>query len=407
MESTAMPAEEAALRPFLEWLARDGDLITDSMFEAVAASAPTVIGHGPNDAGSLRQALASHLPMIREARLPGTGGSAFLLPAPAARWARQLAQEGVDLSQLVAAYDAGARALWKAFADSMRVGRRITDSERADAFEITFDRIFRYLGVTLPLAVESYSAERDLMHRRDAVKISDLVSAALRGDISEAEVESASGYRLSANHVSFIVWSGNAVLPELNRVVAQLSAEARAWQTLAAPMEQRVVRGWFSSTDADAIARLAGLTLPADINVAVGNPHAGTSGFRVSHGEAEEVRRVSHLLRERPTGRAMTYAQTGTLSLLSQNADLARAFARERLGSLLEDRHSHVLETLAVWLHELGSPTRAARRLHVHVNTVVKRLERAEAVLGGRIDPSDFSLRVATELARGLDLELR
>ena len=69
-------------------------------------------------------------------------------------------------------------------------------------------------------------------------------------------------------------------------------------------------------------------------------------------------------------------------------ADNERA-ARRVLGPLLaydEDKHSHLQESLRVFLEENRSWQRAAARLHVHKQTLVYRIERVEQLTGRQLD---------------------
>ncbi len=56
-----------------------------------------------------------------------------------------------------------------------------------------------------------------------------------------------------------------------------------------------------------------------------------------------------------------------------------------------------LVETLAVFLDCSGSWTKAAARLHVHVNTLRYRIGRVEALAG--VDLSDFTRRIDVYLA--------
>lgn len=402
-----MSRVDPSMEPFLAFLEGDseGDRLTETMYDAVAKATPVVLANGPADQSALRSALKSHLSVVQRVVRLDDEEPVFSLPPAAEDWARRLAAAEIDLAELVMAYDAAANALWKAFATSMRDGR-LPDGERADALEITFDRIFRYLRGALSLAVAAYSAELDVVRRREASMTSDVIASVLAGGMDESQMEAAVGYRLSATHIGFIAWGQNAVLPELNRVLAQMRGAASAWQHVAAPMDHRSVRGWLSTSDPGATLRvLSGLKLPSNVSLALGDPHYGASGFRASFLEASEARRVSLVSEEPAVQRVVAFQDVAVLSLLSQNAELMRDFIRSQLGVLLEPANGTILSTVAVWFEELGSPTRSARRLHVHVNTVVKRLERAESLIGRPIKPTDFVLRVAAEIARSFPSE--
>ena len=77
--------------------------------------------------------------------------------------------------------------------------------------------------------------------------------------------------------------------------------------------------------------------------------------------------------------------------------DLAE-FVRRSIGPLVEHdsaNHTDLVDTLAVWL-ETRNMAEAARRMHVHYNTLKNRLERIEAILGP----------VLTDAARSLECEV-
>lgn len=75
------------------------------------------------------------------------------------------------------------------------------------------------------------------------------------------------------------------------------------------------------------------------------------------------------------------------------------AYVRGVLGPVLDydaRRGSDLLATVEAYFAAGASPSRAARSLHVHVNTVAQRLDRVAALLG-----SDWA-----EPARALELQL-
>jgi len=77
--------------------------------------------------------------------------------------------------------------------------------------------------------------------------------------------------------------------------------------------------------------------------------------------------------------------------------DLAE-FVQQAIGPLVRhDRanHTDLVETLGVWL-ETRNMAEAARRIHVHYNTLKNRLERVEALIGP----------VLTDAARALECEV-
>ncbi|WIX78826.1 helix-turn-helix domain-containing protein [Amycolatopsis carbonis] len=88
------------------------------------------------------------------------------------------------------------------------------------------------------------------------------------------------------------------------------------------------------------------------------------------------------------------------LLLAGASTDLRAALRRRLLGPLLDydaEQHSDLVRTVRVFLECSGSPTRAAKTLHIHVNTLRYRIGRAAELLG--VDLTDFVAQVDVYLA--------
>jgi purine catabolism regulator len=101
-------------------------------------------------------------------------------------------------------------------------------------------------------------------------------------------------------------------------------------------------------------------------------------------------------------------SQTAVGFLPISLADNERA-ARRVLGPLLaydEDKRSHLVESLRVFLEENRSWQRAAARLHVHKQTLVYRIERVEQLTGRALDSTadvaELWLAIQAAMACGL-----
>ncbi|WP_055586002.1 PucR family transcriptional regulator, partial [Peterkaempfera griseoplana] len=78
-------------------------------------------------------------------------------------------------------------------------------------------------------------------------------------------------------------------------------------------------------------------------------------------------------------------ADLGFLGVLLGDGHDVDGFVETALGPLLEydaRRGTELVRTLRAYFDCGGSLTRAKDRLHVHVNTVVQRLDRVQALLG-------------------------
>jgi DNA-binding PucR family transcriptional regulator len=95
--------------------------------------------------------------------------------------------------------------------------------------------------------------------------------------------------------------------------------------------------------------------------------------------------------------------------LLVSAPDASHSVARHVLGRVLdlpEPDRTLIIDTIRTWLAEAGSTSTAARRMHVHRNTVRHRLRRLEELTGRSLaDPVQASeVHVALECARMLGL---
>ncbi|MFJ7248659.1 helix-turn-helix domain-containing protein [Kitasatospora sp. NPDC098652] len=150
---------------------------------------------------------------------------------------------------------------------------------------------------------------------------------------------------------------------------------------------------------AERLARLAGFA----VTVGAGRPAAGPVALAASYAEGLRCVRALRVL-----GRAGEGASAGALGflgvLLGDGHDVD-GFVGATLGPLLAydaRRGTELVRTLRAYFDCGGSLTRAKDELHVHVNTVVQRLDRVEALLGGDWNRPERSL----ELQLALRLQL-
>ena len=387
---------------FLDWLERDSDGIAQLMFDAVVEATPSVVVDGPRDATLLMESLRSHLPRAHAAVADGDASRPGKLPRAADRWARRQAVAGVDLSELILAYDAGSAAMMRAFVDDTRFGpHRVDPAHRGDALEAGLDGVTGYVRTALTGAITAYVEERNSLARREDSEKRDIVVRLLAGESSERSAEESLGYRFAATHLAFVVWSHESSGAQLDRTVPAIRNAFDAWQHLSIPAGPQRVEGWVSLgqqrvDDIERAARTVGL--PPGVEVAFGAPLRGADGFRVSHRQAREAHRLERHA-HRPAGTPVLFSDVAVMALLSGDVEMTRSFVDAEIGPLLAPQHETLLATLRAWTDESGSPTRAARRLHVHPNTVVKRLDRIERLLPRPLDAQSLRLRVAAEIA--------
>jgi GAF domain-containing protein len=156
-----------------------------------------------------------------------------------------------------------------------------------------------------------------------------------------------------------------------------------------------VVPGEDASTAADGIARRLGPEASA-VTLGAAGPVVPAGGLRGTHARAA---RTADALRAIGRG-AGSARELGFAGLVAGDGDVADYLHRV-LGPVLDydaRRGTDLAGTLRAWFAAGGSHRHAAEALHVHVNTVVQRLERVGSLLGAGWAEPERALEVQLAL---------
>ncbi|MET8849125.1 GAF domain-containing protein [Amycolatopsis sp. NPDC004625] len=255
-------------------------------------------------------------------------------------------------------------------------------------------RLFERAGVVTALL---------LMLRRSVVRAEDEVRGELLTDLLTAPDRNprallARGRRLgidlSAPHAVLVAHADGGS----RRRVA--SAAARHATLVGVHAEEVVL---LAAGDPDELARRVAADLGSvtgrPVTVGAAGPAGGPSAIADAHGEA--ARCVRALLALGRTGEGAAMAGLGFLGqLLGDRADLD-AFVRRTLGPVLdydERRGTELVATLRAYFANGAQLARTKDVLHVHVNTVVQRLERVASLLGEDWQGPDRALEIQLAL---------
>jgi hypothetical protein len=255
-------------------------------------------------------------------------------------------------------------------------------------------RLFERAGVVTALL---------LMLRRSVVRAEDEVRGELLTDLLTAPGRNprallARGRRLgidlAAPHAVLVVHTGDVSRRRL------ASAAARHATLVGVHAEEVVLLG---EGDPDELARRVAADLGSatgrPVTVGAAGPASGPSAIAQAHAEA--ARCVRALLALGRTGEGAAMAGLGFLGqLLGAHADLG-AFVRQTLGPVLdydERRGTELAATLRAYFASGSQLARTKDVLHVHVNTVVQRLERVASLLGEDWQAPDRALEIQLAL---------
>jgi DNA-binding PucR family transcriptional regulator len=381
-----------------DWMEQQGSVLVEAQLTGILGTVPE-LSKGRDPEGELRVALTSHLPGIRRAFRDSS--SAATLPHEAEAWSRQLVHDGGSLTAALRSFERGHADAWRVIASTLKESRwGLSPEARADIMEYASARLFDYANTITAQAISAYLDEQAGLERRDESSRLRAVTGLLQGELDPRMAERSISYRLDASHIGYTLWDASgADRVRLETVAAELGARIDHWQHLTVRGDSGTLNGWLSCRAGHLQPALHGLEPPPGIQAAFGSTHWGLSGFRLTHREALEAKRVSRAI----GGQSFTmYDDVGVLALASRDTELACAFVEAHLGSLsADDEKSRSLrETLRVFLQERGSPAATAARMRLHRNTVVKRIEKIEESLDTPIDRGSLNLRVALELAR-------
>jgi DNA-binding PucR family transcriptional regulator len=332
------------------------------------------------------------------------------LPAATMAYARAGAQRGVPFPVLLRSYRLGHEAVWNVLFAEL-VSRSRDADELARAVELCSAWVFGYVDAAVTLGEEFYAVERERWLRSTAASRDEAIDAILAGrERDPLEASQRLRYELERHHVGAIAWLEAAPenanpLASLEAAVSGLAHSLGAGRTLVRPVGLLAVSAWVSSPaplEPDVLDRAEFDARAAPgVRVAIGEPGAGLTGFRRSHGEAEQARRVATLGRRR-AGSVTRYGRIALSALATSDLEQARVFVERELGELAndDDVSLRLAATLRAYLDEQTSRGRTAKRLGIHENTVSYRVRQAEEILGRSVDNRTLELRVALALVQ-------
>lgn len=329
------------------------------------------------------------------------------LPEATARVAGATVQRDLGLAPLLRVYSLGHERVWAWLFHTL--ASRVTN--RADltaAAGILSRWLFAYVNESTRKVTAIYEEERRLWLTSALAEQAEAAAAIVSGDErDEGRASRRLRYDVGRVHLGVCAWvapdaAGPDPQPALRRAVRTLAALAQVENPLILPDGPHALRAWLSSRRPPSAPTLAALhthVAAGEVRLSVGNPGVGVAGFRRTHLEARHARRVSRAVTAcRAT---IMYDDIAVTALGTADNEQAGHFVRRVLGPLADDEQNmvRIAETLAVFLDENASRSRAAVRLHIHPNTVSYRVRQAERLLDRTFDRDTLALRVALALA--------
>lgn len=387
-----------------EWISGEHDAILDRLTEEVLGELPELAFAPQRPEVHVREAIGAHVETLQQVLSQPGEVPQVILPAVFDDYTRRLARDETPaLSVLLRSFDKVHANLWGQLLTALRCPhRQIAPLHRADLLEFASARLFEYFHSVGSQTARAYQAARSLHQMRNAAARHEVVTRMLAGELEQGEAELLLRHEFNTTQIGYVATSDDHEQADrLATWLSHLGGRLGARNHLAMRGPDGCY-GWFSGwlgpvrEHWQEAAR--DLPLPDSVVLCLGAPHEGLSGFRQTRAEALEGHRVAAAL-----GRAgvVLFEEVAHIALATRDLSAARKLVERELGRLfaIDEATLRLLDTLRVYLDELASPTRTARRMYIHPNTVIKRLERIEEFLGRPVSPNSLNLRLAVELA--------
>ncbi|WP_342663402.1 PucR family transcriptional regulator [Actinokineospora enzanensis] len=184
----------------------------------------------------------------------------------------------------------------------------------------------------------------------------------------------------------------------------RLAAAAAPHADLAGVHADHVVLLVRASHPGESAARLAAIltsTVDTPVTVGAAGPVSGVDALARTHAEAERCARALSALGRAGQGGGRSDLGFVGLLLGEHTPEDLESYVHATLGPVLEydeRRGTELLRTLEAYFSAGANLTRAKDLLHVHVNTVVQRLERIGSLLGSGWQEQERALEIQLAL---------
>ena len=402
MAVLAQEAEStAAVRKLAGELLPDTPALARGMAEHLYAAIPELNDFEDDDLrAELLGSTEANVGQVLRLLASGATTDDVVIPHQALEFLRGNVRRGIPLAALLRSYRLGHAWLWEHWSRALQ--DRVEDSgELAAGQDQSSAFMFAYVDRVSDAMVEEFGTERERLVRSASQLRAETVRAILGGEPVDEEVASRRlAYELRRHHLALRLSSTASEVRGLERAVREAAATLGDGEPLVVPSGAARFDVWYGSFDPVATEVLERYEPPPGVVVACGRSAERLAGFRASHAQALQAARVASLMDARAPG-VTSYARVELVSLLADDLPRARAFVASELGPLAahDEPVARLRETALAFMRAGGRPTRVAKELYVHHNTVAYRVKRVEELLGRRLSERPVELLCALTLA--------
>ena len=328
-------------------------------------------------------------------------------PPVGLEYVRRLAQNGVGVSAVVDPLRASHKKVLSLMISEIRDSGLARDTA-LDVLDFFIDRSSRYIDRLVEEFTDTHEAERErLLERQNSARVLGVRQLLASDDPVDTEAATSTiGYPLGGTHLAMILWAAEpgATEPDmlrLERFVREVAESLTIDSPLFIVADQTTGWAWLplESEAADAVAEIRRLAHSSDgaICIAVGTIASGVAGFRDSHRQAQNARKVAVAGGTVRSVVAATDPEVRVAALLVDDLDRTRRWVHNTLGPLASNTtgDAKLRETLRIFLRERSSHTAAAEHLGLHRNTVGYRVNKAVQRRGRPIAGDQIEVEMA------------
>lgn len=383
---------DIALNPTPGWL--------DELDRATLAAASPAIAEDPALVDLVSRANRANLAHFAASQRqnPGAAVRPYLGNATLGM-ASELARRGLD-SLALEVYRIGHNVAWKRWTE---IAFTLTSDpeELRELLDVAFEAANEFIDTTLAGIANQMELEYQKLNCNKRAEYRAIAEQILDG--SEANLELAEtrlAYPLDRTHTAAILWcecgrvdADHNFLDDVADAFGQAAGCPRPLTVFVNAETRWIWAKEVGELDSENIEPV--LSNADHARIAVGTAAKGVEGFRRSHADALAARQAMTRLRSRQ--RIGVFSDIRLVALLTEDVDSIDDFVNGILGDLA-CANPALRTTVLTYVNQQCNAARAAKRLYLHRNTLVSRLETARRLLPRPLEDNIVDVAVAIKI---------
>ncbi len=271
-------------------------------------------------------------------------------------------------------------------------------AELQQLLEISSVSISTFIDDSLQLGMQRMKQNAEARKSGQLEALRELIAQIIAGDAADLpQAERLLNYPFGQMHHSAIIWSEeiDTGISDLESLAAAFQKACRQTTSLKVMVSPSLIWAWASAEfPVNEKVLAAALKNKEHIRISYAEGGAGVDGFRRAHLDAQAAQRV--LGRLKSNVQRVSYDRVRLMAFLSKDAQSIQHYASHVLGDLAQ-APAAVRQSLHAFLECGCNATEAARRLHTHRNTLLRRLAKAEDMLPRPLAENRIQVAVALE----------